>query len=80
MKNFETLAPSSPRQAPLSVRALARLYWPDTPERTARRYFRRCIRDNRALLLRLRAAGYDDHTRILTPRMVGIIYDAWKPP
>ena len=80
MKNFETLAPSSPRRAPLSVRSLARLYWPDVDERTALRYFRRCVRDDRTLLLRLRAAGYDDHTRRLTSRMVDIICEAWKPP
>ena len=80
MKNFETLAPSSPRQAPLSVRALARLYWPDVDERTALRYFRRCVCDDRALLLRLRAAGYTDQTRRLTPRMTQIILEAWQPP
>ena len=80
MKNFETLAPSSPRQAPLSVRALARIYWPGTPVRTAVRYFRRCVCDDRALLRRLRAAGYTEQTRRLTPRMARIIFEAWQPP
>ena len=76
MKTFET--PNSPR--PLSVRALAHLYWPDVTVHTARRYFRRCIRDDPALHRRLRAAGYTDQTRRLTPRMAQIILEAWRPP
>ena len=64
----------------LSLTELAMAYAPGLSEGAARRRLNQWLRTSPDLMAKLRAAGFHDRQRVLTPRQVKIIYEHLGEP